>query len=49
MPAVRERFRVLMDWLDHPQMVLRLGVPSTDASVLKTNRLPLSAVLTIEE
>ena len=27
LPAVRERFRMLMNWPDHPQMVLRVGHP----------------------
>jgi hypothetical protein len=27
LPAVRERFRTLMDWLDHPQMIVRIGWP----------------------
>lgn len=49
LPAVRERFRTLMDWPDHPQMVLRVGwVPSGQAAV-STPRRPLSAVLTVED
>jgi hypothetical protein len=46
LPAVRERFRRLMDWPDHPQMVLRAGRPQDDRRPEPTGRRPLSAVLT---
>lgn len=49
LPALRERFRVLMDWPDHPQMVLRVGWPPAESSAAATNRRPLTAVLTIED
>jgi len=49
LPAVRERFRVLMNWVDHPQMVLRVGLPPAGDQVPQTARRPLSAVLTFEE
>lgn len=48
LPAIRERFRTLMDWLDHPQMVLRIGWPPAGAQPEPTSRRPLPAVLTIE-
>ncbi|HEY6746401.1 MAG TPA: hypothetical protein VI357_11870 [Mycobacteriales bacterium] len=48
LPAVRERFRALMDWPDHPQMVLRLGRPQPGATPPPTGRRPLSAVLQYE-
>src|SRR5829696_2764355 len=48
LPAVRERFRALMGWTDHPQMVLRVGVPD-GAPGPATGRRPLSEVLTVEE
>ena len=48
LPAVRERFRLLMDWPDHPQIVLRSGWPPAGRPVPATSRRPLSAVLTIE-
>jgi nitroreductase len=49
LPAVRERFRVLMNWPDHPQLVLRIGRPPTARPTVPTGRRPLSAVLTIED
>ena len=50
LPAVRERFRALMDWADHPQMVLRVGYPPVGpAPSTPTPRRPLSAVLTVEQ
>jgi nitroreductase len=49
LPAVRERFRVLMDWPDHPQMVLRVGYPQPGPSPAPTGRRPLTAVLSFEE
>ena len=49
LPAVRERFRVLMDWPDHPQMVLRVGLPRPGAEPPPTGRRPLSAVFSYEE
>jgi hypothetical protein len=49
LPAVRERFRALMDWPDHPQMVLRVGRPAAGEVAPPTPRRPLSDVLTIVE
>jgi nitroreductase len=49
LPAVRERFRALMDWADHPQMVLRVGWPPTGEPAPATARRPLSAVLTFAD
>lgn len=48
LPAVRERFRVLMDWPDHPQMVLRAGFPG-GGPMPATGRRPLTEVLTVED
>ncbi len=50
LPAVRERFRALMDWPDHPQMVLRVGRPQETGTLPPpTGRRPLSAVLSYED
>jgi hypothetical protein len=50
LPGVRERFRALMDWPDHPQMVLRVGFPPVgQQAVPSTPRRPLSAVLTVQD
>jgi nitroreductase len=49
LPAVRERFRTLMDWPDHPQMVLRVGHPQPGPTPPPTGRRPLAAVLTVED
>ena len=50
LPGVRERFRTLMDWPDHPQMVLRVGFPPVEQqAVPSTPRRPLSAVLTVQD
>ena len=38
LPAVRERFRMLMDWPDHPQMVLRVGHPQPGPTPPPTGR-----------
>ena len=46
--ALRERLRTLMDWPDHPQLVLRVGWPPSAAPPPLTNRRPLSDVLTFE-
>jgi nitroreductase len=45
LPAIRERFRALMDWPDHPQMVLRVGRPQPGRTPPPTGRRPLSTVL----
>jgi nitroreductase len=49
LPAVRERFRTLMDWPDHPQMVLRVGWPQAGDAARPTGRRSLSTVLTVED
>ncbi|HEY7101445.1 MAG TPA: hypothetical protein VH573_07380 [Mycobacteriales bacterium] len=49
LPAVRERFRMLMDWPDHPQMVLRVGHPQPGRTPAPTGRRPLTAVFRYEE
>ncbi len=48
LPAVRERFRTLMDWPDHPQMVLRVGWPPAEPLAPSTPRRPLSAILVVQ-
>ncbi|HEX6756747.1 MAG TPA: NAD(P)H nitroreductase [Mycobacteriales bacterium] len=48
LPAVRERFRTLMDWPDHPQMVLRVGRPPAGEPAPPVPRRQISAVLTVE-
>jgi nitroreductase len=49
LPAVRERFRMLMDWPDHPQMVLRVGRPQPGPTPSPTGRRSLTDVLTYED
>jgi nitroreductase len=49
LPAVRERFRMLMGWPDHPQMVLRVGYPQPGPLPRPTGRRPLSAAFRSEE
>ena len=49
LPAVRERFRMLMDWPDHPQMVLRVGHPQPGPTPPPTGRRPLTAVFHYED
>jgi hypothetical protein len=49
LPAVRERFRLLMNWPDHPQMVLRVGYPQPGPTPPPTGRRPLTAVFQFEE
>jgi nitroreductase len=48
LPAVRERFRTLMNWPDHPQMVLRVGWPQDGSRPEPTGRRSLSAILTFD-
>jgi nitroreductase len=48
LPAVRERFRLLMDWPDHPQMVLRVGWPQDGPRPEPTARRPVSETLTFD-
>jgi nitroreductase len=49
LPAVRERFRMLMNWPDHPQMVLRLGYPQPGPAPVPTGRRSLADVLSVED
>jgi nitroreductase len=49
LPAVRERFRMLMNWPDHPQMVLRVGYPQAGPTPPPTGRRPLTAVLDYQD
>jgi hypothetical protein len=49
LPAVRERFRMLMNWPDHPQMVLRVGYPRPGAAPPPTGRRPLTEVLSYQD
>jgi nitroreductase len=49
LPAIRERFRLLMNWPDHPQMVLRVGHPQPGLAPRPTGRRPLTAVFRFEE
>jgi nitroreductase len=49
LPSVRERFRMLMDWPDHPQMVLRVGRPESGPTPTPTGRRSLSDVLTLKD
>jgi nitroreductase len=49
LPAVRERFRTLMGWPDHPQMVLRVGRPQPGPIPPPTGRRSLADVLTFED
>jgi nitroreductase len=48
LPAVRERFRMLMNWPDHPQMVLRVGYPQAGPAPAPTGRRPLTDVLSYQ-
>lgn len=47
LPAVRARARALMDWPDHPQMLVRVGWPPEGDSSPPSPRRPLRQVLTI--
>ena len=49
LPAVRERFRMLMNWPDHPQMVLRVGHPQPGPTPPPTGRRSLTAVLSYQD
>ncbi|MCM3920340.1 nitroreductase [Frankia sp. AiPs1] len=46
LPGVRTRVRTLMTWLDHPQMILRVGWPPAVDPAPRTPRRPVAAVLT---
>jgi nitroreductase len=49
LPAVRERFRTLMNWPDHPQMVLRVGYPQPGPAPAPTGRRQLTDVLSYQD
>jgi hypothetical protein len=49
LPPVRARFRMLMDWPDHPQMVLRVGHPQPGPTPPPTGRRSLTAVLSYQD
>jgi nitroreductase len=49
LPGVRARLRTLMDWSDHPQMILRIGWPPPGEPAPPTPRRPVRSVLTIAE
>jgi len=47
LPGVRARMRALMSWPDHPQMILRIGWPTSDPAPPSTPRRPVTDVLTV--
>ncbi len=50
LPGVRDRLRALMDWPDHPQMILRVGWPPPDAAgAPATPRRAVADVLTVTD
>jgi nitroreductase len=49
LPGVRARLRALMDWPDHPQMLLRVGWPPAGDPVPETPRRSVAEVLTVLE
>jgi hypothetical protein len=49
LPGVRERLRTLMNWADHPQMILRVGWPPEGPTEPPTPRRPVTAVLTVTD
>jgi nitroreductase len=49
LPGVRERLRTLMDWPDHPQMILRVGWPPAGGAPPTTPRRKVADVLTVAE
>ncbi len=49
LPGVRARLRALMDWSDHPQMMLRVGWPPAGDAVPATPRRTVADVLTVRE
>lgn len=46
-PGIRNRVRTLMNWPDHPQMILRVGWPPIADAIPVTPRHPVAAVLTV--
>jgi nitroreductase len=47
LPAVRSRLRTMMDWPDHPQMIMRVGWPPAGSPRPPTQRRPVYEVLTV--
>ena len=47
LPGVRERLRMLMAWIDHPQMILRVGWPPEGPPPASTPRRSVDVVLTV--
>lgn len=47
LPGVRDRFRVLMSWPDHPQMIVRVGWPPSGDKAPPTARRPLATMLSV--
>jgi nitroreductase len=47
LPGVRERLRTLMDWPDHPQMIVRVGWSPDAEEAPATPRRPVTEVLTV--
>jgi hypothetical protein len=47
LPGVRSRVRALMNWPDHPQMIMRVGWPPAGDRAPPTPRRPVAAVLTV--
>ncbi len=48
-PGVRERLRTLMDWPDHPQMIVRVGWPAAGEAPRATPRRKVADVLTVAD
>ena len=49
LPGVRDRIRTLMNWTDHPQMMLRAGWPPAGDAAPPTPRRSVADVLTVLE
>ena len=49
LPSVRQRLRTLMNWSDHPQMVVRVGWPPREPPPPNTPRRPVADVLQIAD
>ena len=47
LPGVRERLRTLMSWIDHPQMILRVGWPPDGPAPAATPRRSVDVVLAV--
>src|SRR5207253_3104556 len=47
LPCIRERLRALMDWPDHPQMIIRVGWQPQGAAPSATPRRAVADVLTV--